>query len=158
MLQRDLLCGNSGLNGRQLSRATPAYNPCIGSFERNCSRQPVPCGNFKFKLKLPPGLTAVVRLLRAGVSLCKRFYCIPTFLFCGAAVAPQSRCLPRPVLTQLKTASMYQHQVALNELIFTLIYTEFLVVIYMFNEGPVCYHYEKRNLPKLKKSWADHYV
>ena len=44
MLQRDLLRGNSiymvncvytGL--QQLSRATPAYNPCIGSFWGRCS-------------------------------------------------------------------------------------------------------------------------
>ena len=32
----------------------------------NCSRQHVPRGNYKFKLKLPPGLAAVARLLRAA--------------------------------------------------------------------------------------------
>ena len=32
----------------------------------NCSRQHVPRGNYKFKLRLPPGLAAVARLLRAA--------------------------------------------------------------------------------------------
>ena len=45
---------------------------------------------FKFKIKSPPRLTAVVRLLRAGLSPCKRSCCIPMFLFCGMAVMPQS--------------------------------------------------------------------
>ena len=80
------------LHGRQLSRATLAYNPCIGSSEvgvlqEKCSRQPVPRGNYKFKLKMPPGLAAVARLLRAA---CRRVNAPVVFLcfyICGAAVA-----------------------------------------------------------------------
>ena len=44
----------------------------VGVLQRkwgNCSRQHVPRGNYKFKLKLPPGLAAVARLLRALASL-----------------------------------------------------------------------------------------
>ena len=53
----------------------------------NCSRQHVPRGNYKFKLKLPPGLAAVARLLRAAcrhVDVSVVFLC---FYICGAAVA-----------------------------------------------------------------------
>ena len=59
---------------------------------RQLLRQHVPHCNFKLKLKLLPGLAAVTRLLRAGVSPCKCSCRIPMFLFFGAAVAPQSCC------------------------------------------------------------------
>ena len=42
---------------------------------------------------MAPGLAAVARL---SVSPCKCSCCIPMFLFCGAAVAPQSHCLRFP--------------------------------------------------------------
>ena len=72
----------------------------------NCSRQHMRRGNYKFKLKLPSGLAAVARLLRAA---CRRVNAPVVFLcfyFCGASVAPQSRCLSRPVKTQLYTVDM----------------------------------------------------
>ena len=53
----------------------------------NCSRQHVPRGNYKFKLKLPPGLAAVAHLLHAAcrhVNAPAVFLC---FYFCGAVVA-----------------------------------------------------------------------
>ena len=105
MLQRDLLRGNSvymvGSCRAQLLHIIHV-SAVFGSvfFKENwgnCSRQHMPRGNYKFKLKLPPGLAAVARLLR---SACRRVNAPVVFLcfyFCGAIVAPQLRCLLRPV-------------------------------------------------------------
>ena len=66
MLQRDLLRGNSVYMVDSCIQSM--YRKFLGSmfFKESCLRQHVLHGNFKFKLKLPPGLAAVVRLLRAA--------------------------------------------------------------------------------------------
>ena len=71
MLQRDLLRGNSvytvgSCRARLLHTIHVSAVSEVGVLQENCSRQHVPRGNFKFKLKLPPGLTAVARLLRTA--------------------------------------------------------------------------------------------
>ena len=70
MLQRDLLSGNSvcmvgSCRARLLHIIHVSAVSEVGVLQENYSQQPVPCGNFKLKLKLPPGLAAVTRLLRA---------------------------------------------------------------------------------------------
>ena len=71
MLQRDLLRGNSlYMVGRCSAWLLHIIHVSavseVGVLQEKCSRQPVPRGNFKFKLKMPPGLAAVARLLRAA--------------------------------------------------------------------------------------------
>ena len=71
MLQCDLLCGNSVymvgscrawfLHINHVSAVSE-----VSVLQEKYSRQPVPRGNYKFKLRLPPRLAAVVRLLRAA--------------------------------------------------------------------------------------------
>ena len=59
----------------------------VGVLQEKCSRQPVPRGNYKFKLKVRlHGTRQAARLARDMLQH-----------ICGAAVAPQSRCLSRPV-------------------------------------------------------------
>ena len=60
----------------------------------NCSRQHVPRGNYKFKLKLPPGLAAVARLLRAA---CRRVNAPVVFLcfYFAARLSRRSRAACR---------------------------------------------------------------
>ena len=102
MLQRDLLCGNSvymisSCRARLLHIIHVSVVSEVGVLQEKCSRQPVPRGNYEFKPKMPPGLAAVARLLRAacrGVNAPVVFLC---FYYCGAAVTQQSRCLSRPV-------------------------------------------------------------
>ena len=71
MLQRDLLRGNSvymlgSCRARLLHIIHVSAVSEVGVLQEKCSRQPVPRGNYKFKLKMPPGLAAVARLLRAA--------------------------------------------------------------------------------------------
>ena len=100
MLQRDLLCGNSiymvsSCRTRLLHIIhVSAFWGSVFFKENwgNCSRQHVPRGNYKLKLKLPPGLTAPERLLRAACRLVNAPVVCLCFYICGAAV-----CLSRPV-------------------------------------------------------------
>ena len=88
MLQRDLLRGNSiymvgscrlwFLHIIQVSAVSE-----VGVLQEKCSWQPVPHGNFKLKLKLPPGLAAVARLLWAA---CRHVDAPVVFLFFYFAV------------------------------------------------------------------------
>ena len=122
MLQSDLLRVNSvymvgSCRARLLHIIHVSAVSEVGVLQEKSSRQPVPRGNYKFKLKMPPGLAAVTRLLRAAcrrvnapvVFLCfyfaarlshrsraacrapckSSFSCILMFLFCGGAVTPQ---------------------------------------------------------------------
>ena len=57
-------------------------------FKANCSWQPVPRGNFKFKFKLPPGLAAVACLLWAA---CHRVNA-PVLFLCFYFAVRLSRC------------------------------------------------------------------
>ena len=71
MLQRDLLRGNSvymvgSCRAQLLHIIHVSAVSEVGVLQEKCSRQPVPRGNYKFKLKMPPGLAAVARLLRAA--------------------------------------------------------------------------------------------
>ena len=71
MLQRDLLRGNSvymvgSCRARLLHIIHVSAVSDVGVLQEKCSWQPVPRGNYKFKLKMPPGLAAVARLLRAA--------------------------------------------------------------------------------------------
>ena len=71
MLQRDLLRGNSvcmigSCRARLLHINHVSAVFKVGVLQEKCSGQPVPRGNYKFKLKMPPGLAAVARLLRAA--------------------------------------------------------------------------------------------
>ena len=71
MLQCDLLRGNSvymvgSCRTWLLHIIHVSALSEVSVLEENCSRQPVPLGNFKFKLKLRPGLAAVAHLLRAA--------------------------------------------------------------------------------------------
>ena len=82
MLQHDLLRGNSvymvgSCRARLLHIIHVASVYEVGVLQEKCSRQPVLRGNFKFKLKMPPGLAAVVRLLRAA---CRRVNAPVVFL------------------------------------------------------------------------------
>ena len=92
MLQRDLLCGKSiYMVGRCRARLLHIIHVSavseVGVLQENCSRQPVPCGNFKFKIKLPPRLAAVARLLRAAC----RCVNAPVVLLCFYFAAQLSR-------------------------------------------------------------------
>ena len=74
ILQRDLPHGNSvymvgSCRTRLLHIIHVSAVSEVGVLQANCSRQPVLRGNFMFKLKLPPGHTAVARLLPAA---CRR--------------------------------------------------------------------------------------
>ena len=71
LLWRDLLHGNSvymvrSCRARFLHIIRVSTVSEVGGLQENCSQQPVPRSNFKFKLKLPPGLTPVAHLLRAA--------------------------------------------------------------------------------------------
>ena len=109
MLQRDLLRRNSvymvGSCGAWLLHiihVSAVFGVSVLHFKENwgnCSRQHVPRSNYKFKLKLLPGLAAVVHLLHAA---CRRVNAPVVFLcfyFCSAAVTlpVQPCCLSRPV-------------------------------------------------------------
>ena len=66
----------------------------VGVLQEKCSRQPVPRGNYKFKLKMPPGLAAVARLLRAA---CRRVNAPVVFLcfYFAARLSRRSRAACR---------------------------------------------------------------
>ena len=71
MLQHELLRGNSvymvgNCRVQLLHIIHVSAVSEVGVLWEKCSRQPVPRGNFKLKLKMPPGLAAVVPLLRAA--------------------------------------------------------------------------------------------
>ena len=71
MLQRDLLRGNNvymvgSCCARLLHIIHVSAVSEVGFLQEKCSRQPVPRGNYKYKLKMPPGLAAVAGLLRAA--------------------------------------------------------------------------------------------
>ena len=70
MLQCDLLRGNNvymvgSCRAWLLHIIHVSAVSKVGVLQEKCSRQPVSRGNFKFKLKMPPGLAAVAHLLRA---------------------------------------------------------------------------------------------
>ena len=90
MLQRDLLRGNSvymvgSCRARLLHIIHVSTVSEVSVLQEKCSRQPVPCGNFKFKM--PPGLAAVECLLWAA---CCRVNA-PVVFLCFYFVARLSR-------------------------------------------------------------------
>ena len=98
MLQRDLLRGKSiYMVGRCRARLLHIIHVSavseVGVLQENCSWQPVPCGNFKFKLKLPPGLAAVARLLRAACRCVNALVVLLCFYF----AAPVASCVNAPL-------------------------------------------------------------
>ena len=70
LLQHDLLRSNNvymvGSSRARLSHITHVLAVSEVGVQEKCSQQPVPYGNFKFKLKMPPGLAAVAGQLRAA--------------------------------------------------------------------------------------------
>ena len=99
MLQRDLLRGNSvymvgSCRARLLHTIHVSAVSEVGVLQEKCSRQPVPRGNYKFKLKMPPGLAAVARLLRAA---CRRVNAPVVFLcfYFAARLSRRSRAACR---------------------------------------------------------------
>ena len=99
MLQRDLLRGNSvymvgSCRARLLHIIHVSAVSEVGVLQAKCSRQPAPRGNYKFKLKMPPGLAAVARLLRAA---CRRVNAPVVFLcfYFAARLSRRSRAACR---------------------------------------------------------------
>ena len=99
MLPRDLLCGNGvymvgSCRARLLHIIHVSAVSEVGVLKEKCSRQPVPRGNYKFKLKMPPGLAAVARLLRAA---CRRVNAPVVFLcfYFAARLSRRSRAACR---------------------------------------------------------------
>ena len=99
MLQRDLLRGNSiymvgSCRARLLHIIHVSAVSEVGILQEKCSRQPVPRGNYKFKLKMPPGLAAVAPLLRAA---CRRVNAPVVFLcfYFAARLSRRSRAACR---------------------------------------------------------------
>ena len=82
MQQCDLLRGNSvymvgSCRARLLHIIHVSAVSEVGVLQEKCSRQPVRRSNYEFKLKMPPGLAAVARLLRAA---CRRVNAPVVFL------------------------------------------------------------------------------
>ena len=99
MLQRDLQRGNSvymvgSCRARLLHIIHVSAVSEVGVLQEKCSRQPAPRGNYKFKLKMPPGLAAVARLLRAA---CRRVNAPVVFLcfYFAARLSRRSRAACR---------------------------------------------------------------
>ena len=57
----------------------------VGVLQRKCSRQPVPRGNYKFKLKIAARARSSRASAASSVSPCKRSCCIPMLCFYFAA-------------------------------------------------------------------------
>ena len=97
MLQRNLLHGNSVyMVGSCHARLLHIIHvSAVSEVGAACAAWHL---NFKINCYLgTPGLTAFAHLLQARASPCKRSCCISMFLFCGAFVVLQSRCLSRSV-------------------------------------------------------------
>ena len=92
MLQRDLLGGNrvymvGSCVARLLHMIPVSAVSEVNVLQEKCSWQPVPRDNFKFKLKMSPGLAAVAHLLRAA---CRRVN-TPVVFLCFYFAARLSR-------------------------------------------------------------------
>ena len=101
ILQRDLLRGNSvymvgSCHARLLRIIHVSAVSEVGVLKKNARDSLCHAAILSSNLKCRPGRSSRASAA-SSLSPCKHSSCIPMFLFCGVAVAPQSCCLSRPV-------------------------------------------------------------